>query len=518
MLRRATFARTCVILCAAALSLVGSINGTIRLTAPRAEAGAGAIAVSVAAGGNHTCAITSAGGVKCWGDNAFGQLGDGTTVNRTAPVDVQGLTSGVSSLAAGIEQTCALLTDGHVKCWGGNSSGQLGDGTTTGHATPAYVCGVNQPATCALTLSGVTGISAAGRHVCAIGAGGATCWGDNTYGQLGDGTTTNRPSPVDIPSLSAGVVSISAGAFGSEGFSCASLVSTSVKCWGMNSVGQLGDGTTLPRSFPLAVCASGSGGLCPPLTGASAVTAGSGHACARMADELKCWGYNAFGQLGDGTTIDRLLPASVCAPAGCPATLATVTGATAGEHHTCAVYGGTNLLVCWGENFFGQIGDGTTIDRTVPTAPIVRAPWVTGHFAATGSFAAGHGHTCATTGSFALRCWGYGGFGQLGDLSNATRLAPHDVYTLGDFDGDALWDAWELTGDTNDDGVQDIDLPAMGANPLVKDLFVESDWMDCAVAGRLVAPRPRTPTCSIPARSMPSSSRTGARPNASSFT
>lgn len=199
-------------------------------------------ASGIAAGGSHTCALSgAAGNVKCWGMNWSGELGDGTTTSRSVPVDVAGLTSRVIAVAAGGQHTCALTAGGSLKCWGNNSKGQLGDGTTTKRTTPVNV----------MTLtSGVIAVAVGEDHTCALTAGrGLKCWGNNSKGQLGDGTTTNRLAPVDVVTLGSGVSLIAAGYL----HTCALTIAGGAKCWGDNTAGQLGDGTGKPSRLPVTV-------------------------------------------------------------------------------------------------------------------------------------------------------------------------------------------------------------------------------------------------------------------------
>jgi alpha-tubulin suppressor-like RCC1 family protein len=197
---------------------------------------------AIAAGSGHTCALLTADGAKCWGANDDGQLGDGTTTPSSTPVDVVGLTSGAAAIAAGREHTCALLTVGGAKCWGDNYYGQLGDGTTTPSSTPVDVAGL---------ASGAAAIAVGDYHTCAMTtSGGIKCWGYNGYGQLGDGTTTDRSTPVDVAGLASGVAAIALGAWG---HTCALTTAGGVKCWGLDERGQLGLGTIVYSTTPIDV-------------------------------------------------------------------------------------------------------------------------------------------------------------------------------------------------------------------------------------------------------------------------
>ncbi|HOY62044.1 MAG TPA: RCC1 repeat-containing protein, partial [bacterium] len=276
------------------------------------------------------CALTTSGGVKCWGNNDYGILGDGTTTDSNIPVDVVGLTNGVVSVSSGVMHACALTTSGGVKCWGDNAHGKLGDGMITSSTIPVDVVGLT---------SGVALISSGAYHTCALTtSGGVKCWGNNDYGQLGDGTNTDRHAPVDVVGLTSGVASVSSG----FDHTCAVTTSGGVKCWGTNYYGQIGDGTTTNSYMPVDVVGLASGVI--------SVSSWSSHTCAvTTSGGVKCWGSNENGQLGDGTTTYSYTPVDVV---GLTSGIASV---SSGNLHTCAVTT-SGCVKCWGSNVGGKLG------------------------------------------------------------------------------------------------------------------------------------------------------------------
>ena len=332
---------------------VGDGTNTVRST-PVDVSELGSQIAAIAAGFNHTCVLTSAGGVKCWGQNILGQLGDGTMTDRNAPVDVVGLSSGVAAIATGGGHTCVLTTTGGVKCWGDNIFGELGAATTER-------CGpVNNP--CSTTpvdvvgLTDVTAVAAGVGHTCALTTEGSVmCWGYNTYGQLGDGSTGNSADPVDVSGLADEIGSISAGSF----HTCALATSGGITCWGNNNHGQLGDNTTINRTTPVSVS-----GL---TSGVGAVAAGNIHTCALTTEGgLKCWGYNRHGQLGDGTNTDRSAPVDVMSkpPSGdvnCDQNVSAVDSALILQFSAGLV----GSLACQDEGDVNESGDIDSIDAAI---------------------------------------------------------------------------------------------------------------------------------------------------------
>lgn len=301
-------------------------NGTtVDSLGPITAVGLSSGVLSVAAGSQFTCALTTSGGVKCWGKNAYGQIGDNTAgANRTSPVDVWGLSTGVKALAAGAEHACALTWAGAVKCWGRGAGGALGNGATTDRIVPTDVGNVGGP---------VEAISAGLGHSCALLASGAAkCWGSNKYGQVGNGTLLDQLWPVDVTGLASGVTALAGGWF----HNCALTVSGTPKCWGRNDWGEIGDGTTNDRTTPMDV--TGLAG------NATVVVGGGAHNCAiTKAGTVKCWGANWGGQVGDGGQGNsRTRPVDVAGLSSAVLAIAT------GEDTSCAIVGG-GAVQCWGE-------------------------------------------------------------------------------------------------------------------------------------------------------------------------
>ena len=349
-------------------------------------------ATAITGGNGHTCALLAAGSVKCWGWNTYGQLGDGTTTNSTTPVQVSGLTSGVTAVSAGAGFTCAVA-GGKARCWGRNDFGQLGDGTTVNKSTSVQVSGLT---------TGVMAISGGAYFSCAIVSGATKCWGQNTYGQLGNGTMTDSPTPVPVTGLTTGTTSIGAGFY----HGCAATSAGAVSCWGRNDYGQRGDGTTTNSTSPVQVSGLGSG--------VSAISIGGYHSCALVSGASKCWGNNTYGQLGDGSSTNRSVPV----PVGGFST--GVTAISAGAYHSCALVSGS--AQCLGSNVYGQLGDGTTTNRSAP----VQVSGLTSGVTLIGS---AQYHVCAIA-SGVLKCWGNNPYGQLGDGTTTSSPVPVTVQSL----------------------------------------------------------------------------------------
>ena len=268
---------------------------------------------SLAVGSEHSCARLADDSVWCWGQNSDGQLGNGNTVDSPVPVPVSGITTAVA-VAAGASHSCAALTDGSVWCWGRNDNGQLGNNSIIAAWAPVQVCGVGPNvnlggvgASCpsgTVATAKATAVAVGGSHSCArLEDGKVECWGLNSSGQLGNGTTKESHTAVYVNANEIGTaIAIAVG----NAHSCALLSDYNVRCWGQNNYGQLGNGLIANSAIPVTV----SG-----ITDAVEITAGGDHSCARLSDvsdgKIECWGLNSDGQLGNGRTDNPVVPVFV---------------------------------------------------------------------------------------------------------------------------------------------------------------------------------------------------------------
>jgi alpha-tubulin suppressor-like RCC1 family protein len=386
-------------------NLMGQLgNGTtfVASSIPVAVSGLDDGVDAVAVGGDLACAVTTTGGAKCWGTNAFGALGIGTEVLPFSPVprDVLGLTHGVKAISVGWFGGCALTVRGGVKCWGRNAWGQLGDGTTADRAAPAFVTGLHR---------GVEEISLGPDDACALLEDGTVrCWGYNAEGELGSGTTSEENLvPVDVVGLDAPVRSIST----SSSHTCAVTVPGALMCWGWNGQGQLGDGKRRSSAIPVAVSGLSHGvasvstepfGTCAitdtggakcwgetirasqdadePIQrtpqdveglerGVAEISASVNHACVlRTSGRVQCWGYGGLGGLGDGSGRDRAKPVNV---SGLPGPTLARLSVYAGKPGTTLTIKGTGFTWTTGVRFGGVPAHFTVVsdDRLIASVP-----------------------------------------------------------------------------------------------------------------------------------------------------
>jgi len=347
------------------------------------DSSASAPITSLSGGGFHSLALAQDGTVWAAGNNASGQLGDGTTTNKLIFVQVPEIRA--TSIAGGWKHTVALKSDGTVWTWGNNDIGQLGDGTFTSRAKPVQVSG----------LSGITAIASRLNHTIALKDDGTVfTWGQNANGQLGDGTTTYRTTPVQVSGIN-GVIAVSAGGT----FTLALKNDGTVWTWGHQIHG---DGSTTSQLSPIQV----SG-----LSGITAIASGENHAIALRSDgTVWTWGGNGYGYLGDGTTTNRPTPVQVAEG---------VVAIAGGGIHTIVLKGDGSVWT-WGNNQLGQLGDGTTADRWTQ----VKVTGISGVSAIAGGWL----HTLALTNDGMVWSWGDNREGQLGDESLTNRSTPDTVH------------------------------------------------------------------------------------------
>jgi alpha-tubulin suppressor-like RCC1 family protein len=367
-------------------------------------------AVRVDGGTNMTCAVKSNGTAWCWGVNSQGALGDGSALNSLSPAPVQVKTSSLEALTHAVDlaldqvHACVVKSNGTVWCWGRNAEGQLGNAGVGASSTTAVQANLTVPGETLLATS----VAATNGASCARTANGRVwCWGANTNGQLGDGTNTSAlaaPVRVQLNLAQSEYATSVAGGIG-YGHICAALGSGAVRCWGYNAGGQLGNGTRTNSNLPVPVAVDN-------VRRGPSVSGGAGFSCALRADgTARCWGNDGSGELGDAAS----RPAS--------STPVTVTGLTqamsisAGYNSACALRA-DGTVWCWGGGAYGQIGDGALQNRTTPVQlGITNAVAVS----------VGMYHGCAVIADGTLQCWGRNSSGNLGDGTRNDRLLPTTV-------------------------------------------------------------------------------------------
>jgi len=369
-------------------SSVRTDGGTVDILAPD-DASRPLVRGVIAVGANHTCAIAADRSLRCWGSNRAGQLGDGTTTDRPTPTVVPGLLNVRAVAAAQQQNTCALLADGSMYCWGDNAWGQIGDGTVGDRTIPGAAARP-VPARVA-SLANIIEIALCAQTACALLADHTIrCWGRNNSGAVGDGTTVDRPTPVAV----VGVTNAMAIAGGLNHF-CAVLLDGAIRCWGANESGELGDGTTIDRAVPVPV----SG-----IVAAQAVGCSESFSCALGIDgSVQCWGLNQSGQLGDGTLVRRTVPVPVPGVRAITVRVGLSSSWAVAENRS---------VVGWGNNRFGQLGDGTTSDHLIPTL----SPRITPDLVEL----AGGAHSCVMRNDGHPWCWGFNENGELGTGTTST--------------------------------------------------------------------------------------------------
>jgi alpha-tubulin suppressor-like RCC1 family protein len=405
-------------------------------------------ATSVSIAYTHACAVLADASVACWGNNAFGQLGDGTTNDSSTPVSVTGLSATAVKVSVGGDFSCALLTTGAVQCWGNNGYGQLGNGSAAGSLTPVTVSGIstalqlstgdghacvkiagnnarcwglgdygilgngtstssNVPVAPSLPNGSVKEISAGYRVTCALRTNGsASCWGWNDQGELGNGKIgAGSGTPVNVVGLGGSATHISVGGY----HACAQLTTGTVRCWGQNNNLQLGNLAYPYSAVPVSVGSLGSS--------ATGIFAGSEFNCANLANgHLRCWGSNNWDELGAG---DDMIAQSPVPPTGLVAT----TSISSLTNHNCAISVAKDVW-CWGWNLSGQIGNGRTLANEPPTK-------VTGLGGQAKAVAVGVSHSCAIRTDNVVRCWGAGDDGALGNGTKKASTTPVTVLGIG---------------------------------------------------------------------------------------
>ena len=354
--------------------------------------------VAISAGAYHACALRSVGAIECWGGNESGQMGNGTFGHSLTPEPVLGIDDAVA-VAAGSSHSCALLVTGSVQCWGFGGAGQLGTGRLEGGAFHSYI-----PVD-VVGLTDVVAIAPGSLFTCALRATGTVaCWGDGGRGQLGNGNLGADTSPSAVSGV-RGAVAITAG----SDYACALLATGTVDCWGDAGFGSLGTGSyTADGTLPAQVVG---------VTNAVAISASYLHTCALLATgSIACWGSNHFGALGDGTTDDGLTAVAVTG-------IDDATAIGAGSLYSCALRA-AGTASCWGYNDVGQLGDGA---KGLTPQSFTPVPVTVSGLAGATAITTGGGDACALLAAATVDCWGLNDRGQFGNGTETSSSTPVEV-------------------------------------------------------------------------------------------
>ena len=383
----------------------------------------------ISAGTQHTCALSARGGVQCWGDGLSGKLGNNANIALKLPgnpvVDRDGNPlTGIVQVSAGSDHSCALDSEGKVWCWGIGTNGRLGNDASIEQSHAETVVDGDGRTT---PLTGIVQIGGSSTSSCALTIeGGVLCWGNGSNGQLGNKSNTNKDHPVDVVASSTdstalrGIVQISRSS--TSNHTCGVTSEGEVVCWGQGTRGQLGNGNTASKSHPVVVVTSDTDTT--PLNGIVQVTTGEEHTCARTNQGgVKCWGKGNNRRLGNGLNADKSYPVDVVDENFTP--LTRVVQVASGEYHTCTLLAGGDVM-CWGYNPFGQVGNGGT-DNTNTAVRVLEKE--SSPFALSGiqQISVGDNHVCALASGGEVLCWGRGGSGRLGNNSSDNQLAPVKV-------------------------------------------------------------------------------------------
>ena len=379
----------------------------------------------ISAGSTHACALTVSGKVLCWGEGVNGRLGNNANSDLNHPdpskpvVDENGdALTGIVQVSAGGKHSCALSEEGGVLCWGKAANGVLGNDCGSSCTDKNHAVAVVDGDGSADPLTGIIQISTGNLHTCALTDGGEIlCWGEGSYGRLGNHGIASKDHPVSALNLDdsstplSGIAQISAG----DSHTCALTVDGNVKCWGSGGNGRLGDDASSIRQRAVFVVDGDNSST--PLSGIVQVSAGGKHTCAVTKEgKVKCWGNGSDGRLGNDDTSEKDHPVDVVDGNGSSTPLANIAQISLGGSHTCALTS-TGGVKCWGYGTVGSLGKDHPVDMVAESgSPFTLSGIV--------QIDTGNYHTCGLTTTSELRCWGSGGDGQLGNNATADRFDP----------------------------------------------------------------------------------------------